>query len=393
MSHTVETCSMNAPNPGCNRALVLSPFTGRDDCLKMGGNYQCCRIPDLQMAGSQLLELKTQFTVDIRDATGNILFEVVPTPHNPVRAFAATARATVAGYTGISFGGATRFNGINSGPTNGLVAITAFENSTQPSVLQYRVVSMGLSVQANQQVMNQAGTIAACNVPPDPYEVLVNNTNVTAVSFVESQPGAITAKTVDGIQVVWTPHSNCCAFAQSTLLYNVETPESVSVNQEVSARYEDWLGFFNNGGVYDKYEETIVFGGSLTQGGIPVVGEDLTTKILVAASGFSTTDDAGTLTIGALTCALTMHLEILPRDVGRDVSPGALGVIPRATIGAPSRQTMTEARADSLVEFATSLGGKAAKYAGQLLRQYGPGLAQMGWSAVKTMGPMVAGLL
>jgi len=197
-SHTIESCHTNAPNAACNKALVLNPFFGKKDCLAVGGNYQCCRIADkYQFSGSELIELKTNFTVDVTNNSGNFAFGIYPDPHAAIRVL-----------PWITFGAGTRFNGV--GGT--YLPVPSFMQTVVQSTQAYRVVSMGINVQANLQVMNQAGTIVAANFPSDPYHSLINDTNFTGTSFIETQPGALLCKTVQGLNVPWIPSSGVMAF-------------------------------------------------------------------------------------------------------------------------------------------------------------------------------------
>lgn len=357
MSHTVESCSKNAPNPSCNKAVVLNPFFGKKDCLAVGGNYQCCRpAVKSQYAGSELIELKTSFIVKC-NATGDIAFQVVPDPHSCVRAMNGA----------IAFGGGTLINGTSEIP------MPAFQSSILGSTQAFRVVSMGINVQANQQVMNQAGTLVAANFPADPYYSLINNTNFTSTAFVENQPGSLLCKTVQGENVPWIPSSDTVAFASSSFA----TVPPVNFNQVVRWRYEDWTFPLVTGSPYPLDCFTSLPRGQLAGNGSFTVHMDaLAPVIILAGSGF------GTAVVDALTCELVMHLEIIPRDVGRAVSPGSVGIIVPAELGAPSSAVISGNREQSFIEFASHYGPRALS----VMRSIG-GYARTGWNIAKTYGP------
>lgn len=356
MSHTYETCHLNAPNPGCNRALVLNPFTGRQDCLKMGGNYQCCRIPDRQFAPSELIEIKTQFTVDIADTSGQVLFMVVPSAYTPIR--------TVAYDHGtITYGGSTQFN--KQSPATTIVQNATFA-SLAPTIQAYRIVAMGLTVEPNAQVMNQQGTLAMANFPADPRQNLFNDTYFgNGLNAVMQQPGAVMTKTVQGIHCPWLPSSNCSVFIDTT----AATTPAVAVKDIVTTRYEDWQFPAATGGAFpDAYLDS--FSSSSVYGSTPYFTQanDMSSSIVVAGSGLA----PAAATYGVLTCELIQHIEIIPRDISRAVSPGAIGDILGASLGAPTQDRVTETRAQSIKEFAISIGKKAWPVAKQLLSRYGP---------------------
>lgn len=356
MSHTVESCSKNAPNAACNKALLLNPFFGKKDCLAIGGNYQCCRVADRsQFAGSELIELKTSFTVSC-NGSGDIAFQVVPDPHSCVRAMNGA----------ITFGNGTL---INSASTE--IPMPAFMSSILGSTQAYRVVSMGINVQANQQVMNQAGTIVAANFPADPYYSLINNTNFTSTAFVENQPGALLCKTVQGGNVPWIPSSNTVAFANTS----VATDPAVNVNNIVRWTYEDWTFPLVTGSPYPLDVFTTLPRGQLYgSGSFTVHADAMAPVIIVAGSGFATMPS-----VVGLTCELIMHLEIIPRDVGRAVSAGSVGIIVGAELGAPSSAVVSGNRQQSFIEFAAHYGPQALR----VMKSIG----STAWGLAKTYGP------
>jgi len=383
MSHTYETCHLNAPNSGCNRALVLNPFTGRQDCLKMGGNYQCCRIPDNNFSPSEMIEIKTQFTVDIGDTSGQVLFMAVPSAYTPIRTVAYN-------HGSVTYGGSTQFN--KQTPATTIVQNATFA-SLAPTIQAYRVVAMGLTVEPNAQVMNQQGTIAMANFPADPRANLYNNTYFNnGLNAVMQQPGATMTKTVQGIHCAWLPTSNTTAFVTDTAVnvsgggsVIVTNPPgqsvSIDVKQIMSTRYEDWQYPAETGQSFpdaylDSFSTSTVYGDPA----YAAAANDMTSAIVVAASGVA----PAAITYGVLTCELIQHIEIIPRDVSRAVSPGSVGSILGANLGAPTPAVMTENRMESIKEFAISIGKKAWPVAKQLLSRYGPmlGSAALGFLGI-----------
>jgi hypothetical protein len=308
--HKVVTQHCSGPLEGCHKALVLDPFNGKANCIAGGGNYQCCKIPsDLQ--GTELIEMTTQFTVDIADTSGNILFEVVPSMANPIRLLGVNA-ARGSGNV-INFGNATNFNG-GTTPYVGLGSAGAVFASCVAS----RVVAFGLVVEPNLQLMNQSGTLAMANYPPDPYHRLVSNAGITSINDIKQQPGAVSARNVKGIHGAWVPHDKCNYLYQS----------SNGVYAIGSQQYEDWLITAANG-INNYFDQGFVLGNTASSLLI-VYPEDTLSRLIVAASGMATA-----ATTGILTCYLTMHVEVIPLNLNRPISNGRLGLIPRTNTGAP----------------------------------------------------------
>lgn len=352
--HKVKTQHCDGPLDGCHRALVLNPFNGKNNCIAGGGNYQCCKIPS-DMQGTELIELTTQFTVDISDTSGNILFEVVPNIIQPVRILNTYTQAGIAAWIP-PFGTGTQFNGLAVTNTASSCVTCGSATAVLSSTSATRVVAMGIVIEPNQQLMNQAGTICIANFPPDPYHRLVSNLGPTSINDLKQQPGALSTRNVKGMHAAWVPHDNCQMIAQP----------AVGINVPTEYRYESWL-YQDGSYTYNGYDANRTIGHSSSTN--YTMAEKLMSRMFVGCSGFTAGGDTPAAVTGALTCYLTMHVEVIPLNVNRPISSGLLGFIPTTSAGAPG-DAATNNSVESIIALGSSLpavdsaiGGKAKKVA------------------------------